>query len=281
MPIGGCPHNRGGSGDDAAARTRFVKAGDFHLITSKNQAPELLPRPDLYGARFTSDRAAIVVSYRDGDRRCQTTGTSAARVHQRGPSARWRARRAQCPCHTRRAPRGHSGAVQSIDALRDFARNDFGERPYRGSARPAPQYKECILVCRADGRATRSALAFSREMLDDLVNANFVKRDGPENERQTTMFKLTDDGRRAAELSFMPPVSPLKTSLKAKLLSLGYPWPDNLDDRFHKTDHNSTFVESDQARISQGHLTTSVPANIRFEPRKRPTRGQHHSLAKS
>jgi hypothetical protein len=44
-----------------------------------------------------------------------------------------------------------------------------------------------------------------------------------------------------------------------------------LDDRFHKTDHNSTFVESDQARISQGHLTTSVPANIRFEPRKRPT----------
>jgi nucleoside 2-deoxyribosyltransferase len=45
-----------------------------------------------------------------------------------------------------------------------------------------------------------------------------------------------------------------------------------LDDRFHKTDHNSTFVESDQARISQGHLTTSVPANIRFEPRKRPTR---------
>jgi predicted ATPase len=47
-----------------------------------------------------------------------------------------------------------------------------------------------------------------------------------------------------------------------------------LDDRFHKTDHNSTFVESDQARISQGHLTTSVPANIRFEPRKRPTRAR-------
>jgi hypothetical protein len=84
-------------------------------------------------------------------------------------------------------------------------------------------------VCRADGRATRSGLVFSPQMLHDLVKANFVKQDGPENERQITKFKLTDDGRRAAELSFIPQVSPLKTSLKAKLLSLGYPWPDNLE----------------------------------------------------
>ena len=35
-----------------------------------------------------------------------------------------------------------------------------------------------------------------------------------------------------------------------------------LDDRFHETDRNGTLVESDQARISQGHLTTSVLANI-------------------
>jgi hypothetical protein len=54
------------------------------------------------------------------------------------------------------------------------------------------------------------------------VKANFVKQDGPENERQITMFKLTDDGRDA------PAGSPLKISLKAKLLNLGYPWPDNL-----------------------------------------------------
>jgi hypothetical protein len=54
-----------------------------------------------------------------------------------------------------------------------------------------------------------------------------------------------------------------------------------LDDRFHKTDHHSTFVESDQARISQGHLTTSVPANIRFEPRKRPTRELIHHRSRA
>jgi hypothetical protein len=37
-------------------------ARDFHLtFRSNNQAPELLPRPDLYGARFTSDRAAVSI----------------------------------------------------------------------------------------------------------------------------------------------------------------------------------------------------------------------------
>ena len=57
------------------------------------------------------------------------------------------------------------------------------------------------------------------------MKANFVKQDGPENERQITIFKLTDDGREAAA------GSPLKTSLKAKLLNLGHPWPDNLKDK--------------------------------------------------
>jgi hypothetical protein len=35
----------------------------------KNQAPELIPRPDLYGARFTSDRAAnlIYIATKDAD----------------------------------------------------------------------------------------------------------------------------------------------------------------------------------------------------------------------
>jgi DNA-binding MarR family transcriptional regulator len=41
----------------------------------------------------------------------------------------------------------------------------------------------------------------SREMLNDLVEANFVERDGPENERNVTIFKLTDEGREAANLS--------------------------------------------------------------------------------
>jgi hypothetical protein len=95
--------------------------------------------------------------------------------------------------------------VQSIDAqmpitkthiLREMISENGHIAVLRG---PTSLCKEYILVCRADGRATRSASAFSREMLNDLVNANFVNRDGPENERQITMFKLTDDGRRAAE----------------------------------------------------------------------------------
>jgi hypothetical protein len=46
--------------DDGAARKWIFHARDFHLMSDqKNQAPELLPRPDLYGARFTSDRVAI------------------------------------------------------------------------------------------------------------------------------------------------------------------------------------------------------------------------------
>jgi hypothetical protein len=95
---------------------------------------------------------------------------------------------------------------------------------------PTYRYKEHISVCRADGRAMRSASVFSRAILNDLVKANFVKQDGLENERQVTIFRLTDDGRRrVAELSLSP--SRLTNSLKAKLLSLGYPWPENLEDK--------------------------------------------------
>jgi hypothetical protein len=33
--------------DDDAARARFIEAGNLHqMLRSKNQAPELLPRPD-------------------------------------------------------------------------------------------------------------------------------------------------------------------------------------------------------------------------------------------
>jgi hypothetical protein len=87
--------------------------------------------------------------------------------------------------------------------------------------------------------------------------------------------RITASGRTIASASYIlgssrqtPPNISLSIEMNGGLLEL--------DDRFHKTDHNSTFVESDQARISQGHLTTSVPANIRFEPRKRPTSSSQH-----
>jgi hypothetical protein len=117
-------------------------------------------------------------------------------------------------------------SITIVQILRALVSEDGDIAVLRG---PTHEYTEHISVRRADGRAMRFAVVCSREMLDDLVRANFVKQDGLENERQITMFKLTDDGRRAAELSLIPRVSPLKTSLKAKLLSLGYPWPDNLE----------------------------------------------------
>jgi hypothetical protein len=48
--------------DHCAAWSRFVDAGDFHpIFRSKKIRPRIAPRPDLYGARFTSDRAAISI----------------------------------------------------------------------------------------------------------------------------------------------------------------------------------------------------------------------------
>jgi hypothetical protein len=109
-------------------------------------------------------------------------------------------------------------SITIVQILRALVSQDSDITVLRG---PTHEYMEHISVRRADGRAMRFAVVCSRQMLNDLVRANFVKQDGPENERQITRFKLTDDGRRAAELSFIPRVSPLKTSLKAKLLK---PW---------------------------------------------------------
>ena len=64
---------------------------------------------------------------------------------------------------------------------------------------PTPQYEEYISVCRANGLVVKLAGTLSREMLNDLVEANFVERDGPENERNVTI-KLTDEGREARRL---------------------------------------------------------------------------------
>jgi hypothetical protein len=57
----------------------------------------------------------------------------------------------------------------------------------------------------------RSAMIRSLKTLNNLMKADFVKQDGPENERQITMFKLTDEGREAAA------GSPLRTFLRANL----------------------------------------------------------------
>jgi predicted DNA-binding transcriptional regulator AlpA len=94
---------------------------------------------------------------------------------------------------------------------------------------PTRHYKEHISVSRADGRAMRNRLVFSRPQLNDLMGANFVSQDGPENENRITIFKLTDQGKEIAKLSLLPRDSRLKAFLKDKLLDSGYPWPDNLE----------------------------------------------------
>src|SRR5258708_30006700 len=83
---------------------------------------------------------------------------------------------------------------------------------------PTPEYKEHITVCRADGIATGT---LSREILYDLIEANFVKEHGRESESKLTIFTLTDYGREAAG-------SPFEKYLRARLIGLGYPWPENL-----------------------------------------------------
>jgi hypothetical protein len=116
-------------------------------------------------------------------------------------------------------------SITTIQILQAMVSGDGYIGVLRG---PTYRYKEHISVCRADGRAMRSASVFSRAILKDLVKANFVRQDGLENAQQITIFRLTDDGRRrVAELSLSP--SRLSSSLKSKLLSLGYPWPDNLE----------------------------------------------------
>jgi hypothetical protein len=83
--------------------------------------------------------------------------------------------------------------------------------------RPTPQYKDHIAVCRADGVAIG---ILTREILDDLIKANLVKEAGEDESK--AIFELTDDGKEAAK-------TPLEKYLKSKLISLGYPWPDNLE----------------------------------------------------
>ena len=83
---------------------------------------------------------------------------------------------------------------------------------------PAPEYKKHIAVCRADDSVI---CVVSSEILDDLVEANFVKQDDCKSEVEL-IFRLTDCGREATR-------TPLEKYMVAKLISLGYPWPDNLE----------------------------------------------------
>jgi hypothetical protein len=84
---------------------------------------------------------------------------------------------------------------------------------------PTHEYSELISLCRADGVAVSN---LSREMFDELVNAGFVKQDSRENESELTIFKLTYYGREVTE-------APREEYLKAKLIGLGYPWPEHLE----------------------------------------------------
>jgi DNA-binding PadR family transcriptional regulator len=84
---------------------------------------------------------------------------------------------------------------------------------------PTAKYKEYIAVCGADGVAIS---ILTREILDGLVEANLVKRDHEDESK--VIFELTDYGKEAAK-------TPLEKYLTAKLISLGYPWPDNLENK--------------------------------------------------
>jgi hypothetical protein len=84
---------------------------------------------------------------------------------------------------------------------------------------PTPEYKEHIAVCRADGVAIS---ILTREILDNLVEANLVKR--YDEDESKVIFHLTEYGKEAAK-------TPLEKYLKVKLISLGYPWPDNLENK--------------------------------------------------
>jgi hypothetical protein len=85
-------------------------------------------------------------------------------------------------------------ATQTVQAM---VYNDGHIEVLRG---PTLDYKEYISVCRADGLAVTVSGILSREILNELVAANFVKQDGPENDRMVTIFWLTDEGRADAAL---------------------------------------------------------------------------------
>jgi hypothetical protein len=84
---------------------------------------------------------------------------------------------------------------------------------------PTPAYKDYIAVCRADGVAIG---ILTREVLDDLIESNLVKQDGGDESK--AIFELTDYGKETAR-------TPLEKYLRAELISLGYPWPQSLDDK--------------------------------------------------
>ena len=117
-------------------------------------------------------------------------------------------------------------SVTVIQVLQVMVFEDADIAVLRG---PTHDYRELISLRRADRRARTSTLVLSRDFLNNLVEADLVKQVGPEDDRQTTVFELTVEGRWAVELSLIPSDSKLKAFLKAKLLSLGYPWPDNLE----------------------------------------------------
>jgi hypothetical protein len=56
--------------------------------------------------------------------------------------------------------------------------------------------REYIYVCRPDGRALHAS-DLPREMLDQLLKQTFVYKDGEENEKRVTTYRLTPDGEKA------------------------------------------------------------------------------------
>ena len=56
--------------------------------------------------------------------------------------------------------------------------------------------REYIYVCRPDGRVL-VARDLPREMLDQLLKQSFVYKDGEENEKRVTTYRLTPDGENA------------------------------------------------------------------------------------
>ena len=56
--------------------------------------------------------------------------------------------------------------------------------------------REYIYVCGRDGR-TLFASDLPREMLDQLLKLSFVYKDGEENEKRVTTYRLTPEGEKA------------------------------------------------------------------------------------